>query len=121
MVVGLAAHEVFEEHCGVLGTASREYFTAESLGGLAVEDAVMLEPAEDISVEHLGPFVAVVAAGIAAAEDVAEASGCAAALHSRQQVGHGLRLDTFRLPLSTLHTHSVEGYVGEAEVELAQA
>src|SRR6185503_17375659 len=45
---------------------------AEALGRAAVEHAGFLERAERVCGEDLGPFVTVVARGVAAAEDVAE-------------------------------------------------
>ena len=94
-VVGLAAHEVAEKHGGMLGAATREYFVAKTSSGLLVEDAVGFETAEDVGIQHLGPFVAVVAAGVAAAEDVAEVGGRASTWHTRYEVGHGRSLNGF--------------------------
>src|ERR1041384_5206661 len=45
----------------------------ESIGGGVIEHAGFLERRERIGGEHLGPFVAVIAGGIAAREDVSEA------------------------------------------------
>ena len=55
--VGVAAHEVAEEHGGVFGAAFGEHFATEGLGGGFVEDAVFLEFREHVGIEHLGPFV----------------------------------------------------------------
>ena len=94
-IVGLAAHEVFEEHCGMLGAATREYFVAKTSSGLLVEDAVGFETAEDVGIQHLGPLVAVLAAGVSATKDVAEVGGRATTWHTRYEIGHGRSLNGF--------------------------
>ena len=126
----------------MFGAALRQYLAAERRGGGAVEDALLLEAGEDVGIQHLGPLVAVVAAGIAATEDVAEVRRRAASRHPRQQVGHGSSLNGFRIELrienwelgiivrvsqiinyqfSIFNLRSVESDVGVAQVQLPQA
>ena len=56
----------------MLRAALREDAVAESLGGLLVEDTVLLEHAERVGVEHFRPFVAVVSGGISPSHNMAE-------------------------------------------------
>src|SRR5574344_1631073 len=56
----------------MLRAALRPDAVAEPLGRLAVDDAVPLEYAESIRVEHLSPFVAVISCGISSSHDMTE-------------------------------------------------
>ena len=56
----------------MLRSTLRKDAVAEPLGGGLVEDAVSLEYAESVGIQHLGPLVAVVARRIAAGHDVRE-------------------------------------------------
>ena len=68
---GLLAAEVDIKGHGVVLTAALEDFLAELAGHLLAEDvAGLLEGLVCVSVQNLGPDVAVVAYGVAAAEDV---------------------------------------------------
>ena len=98
----------------MLRTSTTEYLAAEPLGAGAVEDAVGLEAAEDVGIQHLGPFVSVVAASVTAAEDMAEIGGGAASRHAWQQVGHRGSLHLFGFPDGQAVGHSMEGYVRHA-------
>ena len=59
----------------MLGSTLREDVVAETLGGCLVKDAILLEYAEGIGIEHLCPFVAVVASCISSCHDVGELYG----------------------------------------------
>ena len=69
-------------------TSLGEYFVAEALGRLLVEDAVLLEDAESISIKHFSPFITIVASRIAARHDVRE-------LHRHTSIGQLLAQDGF--------------------------
>ena len=69
---GVFAAEVAVEACGMTGASALEDVVAEGVGGSAVEDTVFLEVGESVGVEHFGPFIGVIAGGIASGEDVAE-------------------------------------------------
>ena len=56
----------------VFAAAFGEDVLAERAGDVAVEDALLLEEGEGVGFEYLGPFVAIVACRITAAEDVGE-------------------------------------------------
>ena len=56
----------------MLGASLAQYLVAETLGYLLIEDAVLLEHCEGIGIQHLCPFVAVIARSIAASHDVRE-------------------------------------------------
>src|SRR5437773_2425538 len=54
-------------------TASRKHLIPESGAHGGRQDALFLEDAVGVGGEHLGPFVAVIAGGVAAVEDMSEA------------------------------------------------
>ena len=99
----------------------RQDVVPETLGGLLVEDAVLLEYAEGIGVQNLRPLVTVIACGIASCHDVRELHGHAGV---RQLLG-----DHRLLPCLFLEWDDVGGelvflgvvcHVEETEAYLAQ-
>ena len=66
----------------------------ETFGCVGVEQTFLLEYGECVSVEHLGPLVAVIAGSITSTEDVGERSGHHRAIDTRQNLrgGHGICL-----------------------------
>lgn len=97
--VGVAPHEAPEQHLGVVAVAGLEDGAGEVPARALVEDALGLEAAEGVGVEHLGPLVGVVAGGVAAGEHVREGRHAARqrelraygeGLHDPLRHGHGV-------------------------------
>ena len=106
----------------MLRATLRQNVVAEALSGLWVKDAVTLEHAVCVSVEHFCPFVAVVTGSIAACHDVRE-------LHRHAGVGQLLTQYGF-LPSLFLEGNDVSikslplgvvGHVEQSEADLTQA
>ena len=76
--IGLGATEAFVERHGLFTASHLEDVLAEAASGGLVEDALLLEGFEAVGVEDFGPQVAVVAYGIATAEDVVEVGAAVA-------------------------------------------
>ncbi len=119
---GLLTAEALIEGHGVLGAALGEDAVAEAAGRGTVEDAVVLEYAEGVGLEHFGPLIAVVAGRIAARHDVGE-------LYGHTGVGE-LRHDDGVFPGLLLKLHQVAGerlalgvvsHVEQSEAHLPQA
>ena len=72
----------------MLGASLAQYAVAETLGYLLIEDAVLFEYSEGISIQHLRPFVTVVPSRIAARHDMRE-------LYRHTRVGQLLAKDGF--------------------------
>ena len=70
--VGLGTTEALVEGHRFFAATHLEDVLAEAAACGLVEDAVLAEGFETVSIEHLGPQVAVVTYGIAATEDVVE-------------------------------------------------
>src|SRR3569623_2309273 len=69
----LAAAELAAQLHGFARTALLQYGGQKTQAGVAVENALLLEGGERVRRQHLGPFVAVIAGGVTAGEDVREA------------------------------------------------
>ena len=74
----------------MFSAALAQYFVAEPLGGLLVEDTLFLEHAEGISIQYLCPFIAIVAGSISSRHDMRE-------LHSHTSICSGLLPGDLRL------------------------
>ena len=92
---GVFAAESAVELGGMGGATLLKHILAERACGLGIEDTILLEVGEGIGVEHLGPFVGVVACGIAAGEDMAEGGAGHGAFHRLKNLhgAHGLCLE----------------------------
>ena len=105
----------------MLRASLAEYIVSETLCRLPVEDAVALEDAEGIGIQHFCPFVAVIACGIAPCHDVRE-------LHRHARVLQLFAQDGF-LPRTFLESRDVGGelvtlcvvcHVQQTETHLSQ-
>src|SRR5258708_6275687 len=81
--LGRAAAEFDEGFEGIAAAAAAEDRIQEALRGRRIEHAALLESGEGVRREHFGPLVAVIAGGVTAGEDVAEAVGEAVPLRDR--------------------------------------
>ena len=59
----------------MLCSTLREYVVTETLSSLLVEDSILLEYTESISIQYFCPFVAIISCGIASCHDVGELYG----------------------------------------------
>src|SRR5690554_3812612 len=116
---GLGATKSNVEVHGVAGAALAEDVFTEAFGGSLVEDAFFFEEGIGIGIEDFGPFVAVVAGGIASVEDVSEGGTETAARHFGKKLGfgHGGFLKTDGVGGNGFG-NGVPGHVVEAEAEL---
>jgi len=119
----IAAHEAAVEFVGGGGVALAEDVLAEGAAGLRVEDALALEAGEGVGIEHLGPFVGVIAGGVAggAAEEVVETAhhGGRAGFHRGAVIGEDFLVDLVEVAAIPGGEAGVQFEVELAEGELA--
>ncbi len=118
---GVFAAEVAVEAGRMTGASALEDVVTEGVGGGAVEDTVFLEVGESVGVEHFGPFIGVIAGGIASGEYVAEGGAGHRAFHGFEDLNgfHSLALELHGVGHGS--GSGVPCHVEVAETELAHA
>ena len=80
----IATGEVMEELHRILAAAAGQEGIAEVVAVLALQAALLLEPFDAVSIEHLAPDVAVVAGRVTAGKSMGEIGGAIARRHRRE-------------------------------------
>ena len=119
--IGVAACEIFVENAWVLTAAFGEDFAFIFGCGFGVVEAAFQEEFERIGVQDFCPFVAVIACGVTAGENVGEACRHGAG-EAREEGGFsGDFVFEFSDVFDVGGIASVVGHVHHAEIDLAQA